>query len=44
MQTITQGYKGARLLLNLNWDRIICTGVLVAALYAGAYVGAAGAL
>ena len=39
MQAIAQGYKGMRVLLNLNWDRIIYTGTLVAALYAGAYVG-----
>lgn len=39
MQTLAQGYRGMTVLLNLNWDRIICTGVLVAALYAGAYVG-----
>lgn len=39
MQTIAQGYKGMTILVNLNWDRIIYTGTLVAALYAGAYVG-----
>lgn len=39
MQTLTQSYKGLTLLMRLNWDRIICTGTLVFALYAGAYVG-----
>ena len=39
MQAIAHGYKGVRILFSLNWDRIIYTGTLVAALYAGAYVG-----
>lgn len=39
MQTLAQGYRGFRVIWNLNWDRILCTGVLVGALYAGAYVG-----
>jgi len=39
MQTIAKGYKGMTVLVKLNWDRIICTGTLIAALYAGAYVG-----
>jgi hypothetical protein len=39
MRTIARGYKGLTVLLNLNWDRIIYTGTLIVALYAGAYVG-----
>ncbi len=39
MQTLAQGYRGVSVLLTLNWDRIIYTGALVGALYAGAYVG-----
>ena len=39
MTTLVQGARGMSVLLRLNWDRIICTGTLVAALYAGAYVG-----
>ena len=39
MQTLTQGYRGITVLLNLNWDRMLYTGALIATLYAGAYVG-----
>ena len=39
MQTIAHSAKGVVVLFRLNWDRIICTGTLIAALYAGAYVG-----
>ncbi|SEW07955.1 hypothetical protein SAMN04488515_0953 [Cognatiyoonia koreensis] len=38
MQTLTQGYRGVRVLMNLNWDRILYTGALIAALYAGSYI------
>lgn len=38
MQTITQGYRGIRILMSLNWDRILYTGALILALYAGSYV------
>jgi len=38
MQTLTQGYKGMRILMTLNWDRILCTGTVIVALYAGSYV------
>lgn len=38
MQTLTQGYRGVSVLLTLNWDRILTTGALIGALYAGSYV------
>ena len=38
MQTLAQGYRGMTILVNLNWDRILFTGALIGALYAGAYV------
>ncbi len=39
MQTLTQGYRGLSLLVDLNWDRILYVGVIAAALLAGAFVG-----
>ena len=39
MQTITAGYQGVSLLVNLNWDRLIYLGTIVAALGMGAWVG-----
>lgn len=39
MDTITAGYKGVSLLVNLNWDRLIYLGTIIAALALGAYVG-----
>jgi len=47
MQTITAGYQGVSLLLNLNWDRLIYLGTIVFALALalalglGAWVGSA---
>lgn len=38
MQTLTQSYKGASTLISLNWDRLLMTGAMIAALYAGAYI------
>ena len=38
MQTLTQGYRGMTVLVNLNWDRILYTGALIGALYAGSYI------
>lgn len=38
MQTLTQGYRGVRVLVTLNWDRMLFTGALIGALYAGAYI------
>ena len=39
MQTITAGYQGVSLLVNLNWDRLIYLGTLVAALGVGTWLG-----
>lgn len=39
MQTITAGYKGVSLLVNLNWDRLIYLGTIAFALMLGAYIG-----
>jgi hypothetical protein len=39
MQTITAGYKGLSLLLNLNWDRLIYLGTIAGALLLGAWIG-----
>jgi len=39
MQTITAGYQGISLLVNLNWDRLIYLGTIVAALGLGTWVG-----
>ncbi len=38
MQTITAGYKGFAVLMRLNWDRLLCTAVVVGALYLGAFL------
>ena len=38
MQTLTRSYRGMTVLVNLNWDRILYTGALIGALYAGSYV------
>ncbi|WP_275450501.1 hypothetical protein [Octadecabacter arcticus] len=39
MQTISAGYQGVSLLVNLNWDRLIYLGMIIAALGLGAWVG-----
>lgn len=39
MQTIAAGYQGVSLLVNLNWDRLIYLGTIVAALGVGTWVG-----
>ncbi|WP_277871182.1 hypothetical protein [Thalassorhabdomicrobium marinisediminis] len=39
MQTITAGYQGVSLLVNLNWDRLLYLGTIAAALGLGAWVG-----
>jgi hypothetical protein len=36
MQHVIQGYRGLRLLVNLNWDRLFALAVMFAALFAGA--------
>ncbi|WP_272911407.1 hypothetical protein [Loktanella sp. M215] len=38
MQTMTKGYKSVSTLVTLNWDRMLMTAAMIAALYAGAYV------
>lgn len=38
MQTLTHGYRGMRVMMTLSWDRILTTGAVIGALYAGAYV------
>jgi len=39
MQTITAGYQGVSLLVNLNWDRLMYLATIVVALGMGAWVG-----
>lgn len=39
MQTITLGYRGISLLLDVNWDRLLYLATIAAALLAGAFVG-----
>jgi len=38
MQTLSQGYRGVRVLMTLNLDRMLFAGALVGALYAGSYI------
>ena len=40
MQTLTVGYRGVSLLLNLNWDRLLYLATIAFALCFGAWVGA----
>lgn len=39
MQLVMDGYKGIRLLVWLNWDRLFVLGTVVAGLLAGAFLG-----
>jgi hypothetical protein len=39
MQTISAGYRGLSLLIDLNWDRLIYLGTIFAALLVGAWIG-----
>lgn len=39
MDTIQSGYKGVRLLMNLNWDRLLYICTIVFALWLGAFIG-----
>lgn len=41
MQTLTAGYEGLSLLIKINWDRLLYAGMIVVALWAGAYLGTA---
>ena len=39
MQTLQQSYRGLSLVVELNWDRLLSLFIIVAALFAGAYLG-----
>jgi len=39
MQTLTAGYKGVSLLVNLNWDRLLYLATIAGALGLGAWFG-----
>jgi len=41
MDIVMDGYKGLRLLVWLNWDRIFTLGTVVVGLLAGAFLGSA---
>lgn len=39
MQTLQNSYRGMRLLVNLNWDRLLYICTIVFALWFGAFIG-----
>ena len=39
MQTLHNGYKGLKLLVMLNFDRMFVLGALASALFLAAYIG-----
>ncbi|MEQ3626347.1 MAG: hypothetical protein ABNH26_14095 [Celeribacter sp.] len=39
MQTLSAGYSGMSLILNLNWDRILYVATIAAALGVGGLLG-----
>jgi len=39
MELVIDGYKGLRLLVWLNWDRLFVLGTMVVGLLAGAFLG-----
>ena len=39
MQTLTAGYQGVSLLVNLNWDRLLYLATIAFALGLGTWVG-----
>lgn len=39
MQTLTKGYRGLSILMDLNWDRALYLLTIIVALAAGAFVG-----
>lgn len=41
MQTVLESYRGARLLINVNWDLMFTLGTVVVGLLAGAFLGTA---
>lgn len=42
MQTLTHGYQGLSLLINLNWDRMLYIATVLAALWLGSFLGSVG--
>ncbi|WP_368188007.1 hypothetical protein [Aestuariibius sp. HNIBRBA575] len=43
MTALAHGYRGMSLLVTINWDRLLYAGTIIAALWAGAYLGSLGA-
>lgn len=39
MQAVMDGYRGLRLVVGLNWDRVFFFGTLIVGLLAGAFLG-----
>lgn len=39
MSTLTKGYRGLSVLMDLNWDRALYIFTIILALCAGAFVG-----
>ena len=39
MSTLHEGYRGASLLVTLNWDRLLSAAILVGALLFGTWLG-----
>ncbi|MEQ6203816.1 hypothetical protein ABMC88_12240 [Sulfitobacter sp. HNIBRBA2951] len=39
MQTISKGYRGLSVLMDLNWDRVLYMCTMAFALASGAYLG-----
>ena len=39
MQAVMNGYRGLRLVVGLNWDRVFFFGTLIVGLLAGAFLG-----
>lgn len=39
MELMSEGYRGVRLLVGLNWDRILYLATIVVALLFGAFIG-----
>jgi hypothetical protein len=42
MSTLQEGYRGATLLLALNWDRLLSVAILSGALLFGTWLGSLG--
>lgn len=39
MQAVMNGYRGLRLVVGLNWDRVFFFGTLLVGLLSGAFLG-----